>query len=764
MASCAISGWGGAGSRSFTLAVTEQSYDAKTNTSVVKWTLTVANETYWYDSYVKCTVNGSVVYNKTVGWNGGFPAQTGSTSGTMTVTHGSDGKKTISFAIEGYACTYSTKSASGSLDLTNLDRTAPTVTVEAGTVTKDSIAITATANVSCNTWEYRMNSGTWTSFSTTAGTSATKTITGLSSNTQYTIDVRAKKTSNDVYGTSAAITAKTLGASAITSAEAITLGSACSIKWTPLDSTFKFKVTFKVGDASVTTGFISPASTSAYTYTGTSPAIATFAPKITNAATASMTIILETFTSGGVSVGTSETTVTCTVPNNSTTKPAIAAANVALAEGTASGFGYYCSTLSTLKATLSSLTGKYGATIANVSMTIEGKTYAGTTSGSNFICTSDVLSTTGTVAVTITVTDSRGFSNTYSTSITVYEYFKPSGTISYTVNGTSFDVAVTWKVAPVFVSSKTKNTVSVVVTRKKVSTGTTASQTVKTVAAEQTAVTQYTGSGSWTGQGLTDGTTETYEYTLTVTDKKGSTFAATYVISTGITALSFLGGGKGATFFGEAASEGLWIYEDSTSKKITIGNGRIYYGTCATAAAAKVVTCAQFKASDLVAGTVLIVKFTATNTGAVGSITLNVNSTGAKNVKYINNNAYANIPAVGYIVANLTYMFVYDGTYWVITSLNYNSTYSSMSQAEADAGTATTARSISAKVLSDKILTAAEYLSLARLLADDYSATSAYEVGDFVKYSSNIYECNTACTAAAWSTNSSKFTLIGAAS
>ena len=157
-------------------------------------------------------------------------------------------------------------------------------------------------------------------------------------------------------------------------------------------------------------------------------------------------------------------------------------------------------------------------------------------------------------------------------------------------------------------------------------------------------------------------------------------------------------------------------------------------------------------------------KFTATNTGAVGSITLNVNSTGAKNVKYINNNAYANIPAVGYIVANLTYMFVYDGTYWVITSLNYNSTYSSMSQAEADAGTATTARSISAKVLSDKILTAAEYLSLARLLADDYSATSAYEVGDFVKYSSNIYECNTACTAAAWSTNSSKFTLIGAAS
>lgn len=63
----------------------------------------------------------------------------------------------------------------------------------------------------------------------------------------------------------------------------------------------------------------------------------------------------------------------------------------------------------------------------------------------------------------------------------------------------------------------------------------------------------------------------------------------------------------------------------------------------------------------------------------------------------------------------------------------------------------------------DYTISNAEYLDLARLLATAYSATSPYTVGDFVTYNSNVYECNTACSAAAWTTNSSKFTLLGSA-
>lgn len=83
-----------------------------------------------------------------------------------------------------------------------------------------------------------------------------------------------------------------------------------------------------------------------------------------------------------------------------------------------------------------------------------------------------------------------------------------------------------------------------------------------------------------------------------------------------------------------------------------------HYGACSTAAgtAAKTVALSGFV---LATGAEITVKFSATNTAA--NPTLNVNSTGAKPIRYKN----AAVPS-GYIVANKTYRFVYDGTYWQI--------------------------------------------------------------------------------------------------
>lgn len=80
------------------------------------------------------------------------------------------------------------------------------------------------------------------------------------------------------------------------------------------------------------------------------------------------------------------------------------------------------------------------------------------------------------------------------------------------------------------------------------------------------------------------------------------------------------------------------------------------YGSCSTAAstAAKVVTVNNF---NLDTGAMIAVKFTITNSAA--SPTLNVNSTGAKAIYYKG----AAITA-GYLAANKTYMFVYNGAQW----------------------------------------------------------------------------------------------------
>ena len=134
-------------------------------------------------------------------------------------------------------------------------------------------------------------------------------------------------------------------------------------------------------------------------------------------------------------------------------------------------------------------------------------------------------------------------------------------------------------------------------------------------------------------------------------------------------------------------------------------NTGFFKGTCSTAAAttSKVVACANFQSVDLVKGTLIYVTFSTTNSGAVGSLTMNVNGTGARPIKKMSKNSVANLTHAGELQANQTLLFSYDGTNWVCMTLDYDTTYSALSQADATAGTATTARLITAKVLHDTI-------------------------------------------------------------
>lgn len=121
--------------------------------------------------------------------------------------------------------------------------------------------------------------------------------------------------------------------------------------------------------------------------------------------------------------------------------------------------------------------------------------------------------------------------------------------------------------------------------------------------------------------------------------------------------------------------------DSSSFWKKAAQDGVIGYGTCSTAAAtaAKVVACTGF---SLTTGARISVRFTVTNTAA--SPTLNVNSTGAKAIRYRN----AAITA-GYLAANRTYDFVYDGTYYqLVGDVDTNTTYAAATVAPKAAGTA----------------------------------------------------------------------------
>lgn len=105
--------------------------------------------------------------------------------------------------------------------------------------------------------------------------------------------------------------------------------------------------------------------------------------------------------------------------------------------------------------------------------------------------------------------------------------------------------------------------------------------------------------------------------------------------------------------------------------KVTAGGsthlvGSTLYGTCTTAAAtaAKVVTCSDF--TTLLTGVTIHVKFTYSNTAS--TCTLNVNSTGAKNVYRCGTTSPGTSAAWSWYAGAIV-SFTYDGTNWIMNDM-----------------------------------------------------------------------------------------------
>lgn len=136
------------------------------------------------------------------------------------------------------------------------------------------------------------------------------------------------------------------------------------------------------------------------------------------------------------------------------------------------------------------------------------------------------------------------------------------------------------------------------------------------------------------------------------------------------------------------------------SEKVKSTN--IAYGTCSTAATTveKVITISGDYNWKLEIGSIIVVKFSATNTAK--NPTFNVNGTGAKSVWYNTALITTTSSTLGYAgTANRPMMFMYDGTQYVFISWAYdtNSTYSNASLGQGY-GTCETAESTTAKVVT----------------------------------------------------------------
>ena len=259
---------------------------------------------------------------------------------------------------------------------------------------------------------------------------ATKTVKGISHNADGSKSVTIACSVSAPSGTSFA-GHKTSGsgtatldniarASTITSAGDVILGNKCRVKWTPADSSFRFKLKFSIDGWSHTTGTIHPNKTTAYTYTGyTIPLEA--ARQLMYTATGTMAVTLYTYSDSDASkqVGSDTETFKVTVPDIVDTQPDVTMVLSPVGSLGSAFDGLYIQGKTKVTAELTA-EGKYDASVIDSYLKIDGQVY-----GLDSEYTSGYLDRYGDIVCYGCADDSRGYIGSTSQVIHVIAYTKP---------------------------------------------------------------------------------------------------------------------------------------------------------------------------------------------------------------------------------------------------------------------------------------------------------------------------------------------------
>lgn len=462
------------------LTITE-TVNVAANTSTLSWTLTSAggSAVYYTVDTTTVTINGTTVYEKArTNWEDRvFPAAKGSVSGTITVAHNSDGTKTVDVGFSTRVYIFGPQEYGGTMTLTNIDRTAPTVSCSVSGITAYGFKISASSSATADIWQYSTNGGTsWTQFSTTAGTSASITLSSLSPNTSYSVRVKARKKTNQVYGTSGTSTVKTLGGGVINSCPTITADTA-TVSFKPNVTVYDASYSYYLSICNGSTEYLAlgartwTVGTADRTITLTQTERADLLEAMASIKSFSATLKLVT-KSGTTQIG-STTSCTCTIQtteaNSAPTMTAFtykdSRSNTTAVTGNDQLFiqGY-----SYLYITPGIATAKNGATIVKYAATCNGVSGSNTTGGAINLST---VSKAGTLDVMVTATDSRGYTVSSKQQITVIAYAKPKIS-SITLRRTNdieaeMQLVFNGSISPITVAGTQKNSLKYVQYRYK---------------------------------------------------------------------------------------------------------------------------------------------------------------------------------------------------------------------------------------------------------------------------------------------------------
>lgn len=597
---------------------------------------------------------------------------------TVRVSHNADGTKSgvALSASWRFSGTYSgvsvgTITASTTVTLNSIDRTPPTVSCTVSNITANGFRISAASSATADQWFYSLdNGGSSTLFSSTAGTSASITLSNLSPNTTYYVRALARKKSNQVYGESGTITVKTLGGAVLLSCGSFSADAASislSLRATVYNAAYTNYITIKNGSTTYLSlaGRIWSAGTANRTITLTSSERTTLLNAMASVKSFTATIELVT-KSGSTQIG-SASTCTCTIrTSQANSGPSLSGFTFADSYSTTTAITDNNQVLiqdySRLTVTPGTATARNGASIVSYSAVCSGVTKSNTTGAALSLGT---IGTSGTRDITLTVTDSRGYTASVTQSVTVVPYSKPrvSSVSLRRTNDieTEMQLVFNGSISPITVDGTQKNSLLYARYRYKL----TSASSYNSYTSILGSVTATSSSFSFSNLELCNLDSESsYDFHLQIRDQLNSLTSLDlyFVVSQGTPLVALRKKMVGINtpspeaalhVVGDTRVEGTLIPDD-----IDYTFDKPYFGVCETAAATqtKVVTCDEFR---LEKGALLAVQFTYANTAT--SPSMNVNGTGAiaicgTNGYYVNANMWT---------ANQMVHFVYNGTWWI---------------------------------------------------------------------------------------------------
>lgn len=409
------------------------------NTSTISWNIKAgytgsSTSAYVVVGEVRATINGTQVFYRGTADRSECTKGKQIASGTITVSHDSDGTKDVAMKIEAGIYEWAiNKTGSKTFTLDQIDRAAPTITCATSNITSAGFKIAGTSNVTADIWQYSLDDGsTWKQYSTTTGTTASVTVSGLDPNTTYKVKVRARKKSNQVYGTSAAKSTKTLGASVINSTTSFAgdvASPALKYNLTVYDASYYHKIAFKNGSTTIFSANIGKltAGTADRTFSLTAAQRKSLLEAFPTTTSLSVTVVITTYSDSGYStqIGSASSktvSVTTSAAVSAPTFESFTYADVSTRTVNVTGNDQVLvKSQSSLKVTCTAGTAKNGATIKSYSASIGN---ASKTSTSTTISVG-TLTKYGNLKLTVTCTDSRGYSTVLTTTVKVLNYSNP---------------------------------------------------------------------------------------------------------------------------------------------------------------------------------------------------------------------------------------------------------------------------------------------------------------------------------------------------